>query len=269
MDRHRHRDLRRRTGGSERLLPARSRHPRRHRRRRAQCLFQDLRLGPRSAGRVRRNFRPRRDSPAAPSASIQPRPHGSHRRRLDARTISQPRGLSRRARLRRSARSERALSPEERHRGAESEDAASASRDCRTRRGRTIRSGIEGGARSRLRGARSAAVPENQGGGRGARRQGDCRALRGRHRRRYAAARLLHDQVGGQRADRHPYATGPRHAVDAGADTGMARRRRSTARDRGRASHAHDDVASIWTKPIPASIHPAGCFCRTTRRPMP
>ena len=61
-----------------------------------------------------------------------------------------------------------------------------------------------------------------------------------RHRRRYAAARLLHDQVGGQRADRHPDAAGPRHALDAGADSGMARRRRSAPRDRGRASHAHD-----------------------------
>ena len=81
---------------------------------------------------------------------------------------------------------------------------------------------------------------QDQGGRRGARRQGDRRALCGRHRRRYAAARLLHDQVGGQRADRHPHAAGPRHALDARADTGMARRRRSAARDRGRASHAHD-----------------------------
>ena len=33
--------------------------------------------------------------------------------------------------------------------------------------GRTIGSGVEGGARSRLRGARDAAVPQDQGGGRG------------------------------------------------------------------------------------------------------
>ena len=84
---------------------------------------------------------------------------------------------------------------------------------------------LEGRARSCLRGTGRTAVPPNQGGGRGARRQGDRRALCRRHRRRYAAARLLHDQVGGQRADRHPDAAGPGHAVDAGADSGMARRR--------------------------------------------
>ena len=39
------------------------------------------------------------------------------------------------------------------------EDAAAAARDCRARRGRAIRSGVQGRARSRLRGARGAAVP--------------------------------------------------------------------------------------------------------------
>ena len=121
-----------------------------------------------------------------------------------------------------------------------SEDAAAASRDCRSGIGRTIRSGVE--ERRSITPSRSPPRRRSadQGGGRGPRRQGDCRALCGRRRHRYAAARLFHDQVRGQRADRHPDAAGPGHALDAGADTGMARRRRSAARDRGRASDAHD-----------------------------
>ena len=92
-----------------------------------------------------------------------------------------------------------------------------------SRHRRAARSRIEGRARSRLRGAGGAAVPQDQGGRGGARRQGDRRALRCRHRRRHAAVGLLHDQVGDQRADRHPDPAGPDVAVDAGADPGMAR----------------------------------------------
>ena len=167
MGRCRHRNPHCRAGRSKRLLPARSRDPARHRLCRPQRLQQDLRLGPRSASGVRGVLRPRRDSAAPLRAPIPDRPHRPDCRCVDTRTVPQPRGLSRRARLRRAAWIETALSPEERRRGAEGEDAAPAPRDCRSGTGRTIRSGVEGGARSRLRGARDAAVPQDQGGGRG------------------------------------------------------------------------------------------------------
>jgi len=57
-----------------------------------------------------------------------------------------------------------------------------------------------------------------------------------------AAAELLDDEIGHQRAARHHDATGPHLAVTAGTDPGVAWRRRSQARDRGRTSHAHD----VW-----------------------
>ena len=45
---------------------------------------------------------------------------------------------------------------------------------------------------------------------------------------------------------------------------------RSAARDRGRASHAHDHGPRRSTKPIAVSIRPAGCsICTTIRPPMP
>src|SRR6185437_8145548 len=69
------------------------------------------------------------------------------------------RGVPRWARMRRVAWTEGAISAEERRRGAEGEDAAAAPGDCRSGIGRTIRSGVEGGARSRLRRACRSAVP--------------------------------------------------------------------------------------------------------------
>ena len=112
--------------------------------------------------------------------------------------------------------------------------------NCRSGRGRAGRSRAEGRARSCLRGAGGAAVPQNQGGRRGARRPGDRRTLCRRHRRRYAATRLLHDQIGDQRADRNSDPARRGNAVVSGADTGMAGGVRPAPRDRGRASDADD-----------------------------
>ena len=188
-----------------------------------------------------RNHRSRRHPPVALGPELSARPHRPDRRCVAGGAVRQPCGLSRRARLRADARIARALSSPERHRRAEdAKGAAAAGGDCRPGAGRAGRPETEGRARSRLRGAAGAAVPPDQGGRRGARRPRDRRALCRRHRRRYAAARLLHDQIGHQRADRHPDGAGHRHAVDAGADSGMARANRSAPRDRGRAFDADD-----------------------------
>ena len=113
-----------------------------------------------------------------------------------------------------AGRDEAALSPEERRRSAEdAEDAAAVAGDCRPRRGRAGRSRAQGCARSCFRGAGVAAVPPHPRGRGGARRQGDCRALRARHRRRHATVRLLHDQVDDQRADRRSHPARPDFAV--------------------------------------------------------
>ena len=158
-----------RTGGSERLLPARSRHSRRHRLRRPQRLLQDLRLGARSAGGVRGNH------PTAPGFAVcatcsgsrstaPPRP--SMLRRSDC--LAAARRFTT-GWLRDAARIERALCPEERHRGAEERRAPPllpeiAGPDMVEPSDPALKAALDHAFEEPA----DAAVPENQGGGRGA-----------------------------------------------------------------------------------------------------
>ena len=132
-----------------------------------------------------------------------------NRRCFAGRAARQPRHISRRTRLRPRARFPASPISQERHRSVEdAESPAAAAGDRRSRRGRTVRSHAESRARSCLRGAGRAAVPHEPRQSSWCMRQGDRRTLRRRDRRRYAAARLLHDQIRGQRADRHSDPTG-------------------------------------------------------------
>ena len=163
-----------------------------------------------------------------------PRAEGNHGD--VARPRPQPRGLPRRSwLLSRSRRCGR------RYRGAIDRCqivAGAVARDRRAFGRHAARSPTCRRARSRFRRARAAAEARDQGD-RGAegwprRRRTLCRRLR----RRYADPRLLRDQIGDVGADRHSRAQGRADARSAGADRGVARRRRSQACDHGRSSVA-------------------------------